>query len=89
MTYYKAVSNSYIVGVSTGCGQVRITKQQYDELMEIISSKPADPEGYCYMLRDADLTWEMVELPPAPEPDPDAEISDYENALADLGVRLE
>ena len=88
--FYKNLYGDYIATVSTGCGQIRITKQQYDELLAIIRSKPEDPVGYCYMLRDADLTWELVERPPEPEPEPEeAEISDYEQALADLGVRLE
>ena len=61
----------------------------YEELRQIITGKPADPEGYQYRLKADTLEWELVELPPEPEPDPDAEAADYEQALIDLGVRIE
>ena len=76
------VINGYILAIEK-------TDADYNELHQIIMEKPADPEGYQYRLRVDTHTWELVELPPAPEPDPEAEISDYEQALADLGVRLE
>lgn len=85
--YYKIIENGYIIAVTTGAGQTPISKAEYDELLTIFRSKPTAPERYDYMLRADTLEWELVELPP--EPEPDAEISDYENALADLGVRLE
>lgn len=51
---------------------------------------PEAPSGYYatfYWQETVDSfeqTWEIV-----PEPEPDAEISDYEQQLADLGVRFE
>lgn len=45
----------------------------YQDLLELIRNKPADPDGYQYKLRDTDLQWELVELPPEPEPDADAQ----------------
>ena len=90
MTYFKFVADGYIVSLSTGRGAIQITRQEYDMLLEIIRDKPDDPEGYRYMLRDADLQWELVELPPEPEPDPDEDAGeeDYIQVLDDLGVRL-
>ena len=87
--YYKIIENGFIIAVTTGAGQTPISEEEYNELLGIFRTKPADPDGYTYMLRASDLQWELVEMPPEPEPDPEAEISDYEQALADLGVRLE
>ena len=86
--YYKIIENGYIIAVTIGAGQTSISEEEYNELLGIFRTKPADPDGYCYMLLADTLEWELVELPPEPE-DPEAEISDYEQALADLGVRLE
>ncbi len=88
--YYKVIENGYIIAIGTnGPDSVEeITKTEYTELQDIIHSGPKDaPEGFFYMLRADNLEWELVPTPPAPE-DPEAEISDYEQALADLGVRL-
>lgn len=61
----------------------------YQEMLAIIQNKPADPDGYQYKLRAADLQWELVELPPEPEPgDEDAGEEDYIQVLDDLGVTL-
>jgi hypothetical protein len=79
MRKFKNIENGYIVALSTGCGQVEISDAEYNELLFIIHSKPTDPEGYVYMLLADTLEWELVELPPEPEPDePGAEeIIDY------------
>lgn len=88
--FYKVIENGYITGIGTnGPDTVEaITEEEYRELRSIIHDAPHDaPVGYAYMLRADTLTWELVELPP--EPDAEAEISDYEQELADLGVRFE
>lgn len=90
MTYFKFVTEGYIVSLSTGRGAVQISRAEYDNILDLIHHKPADPEGYCYMLRDADLHWDMVQMPPDPEPEPDEDAGeeDYLQVLDDLGVRL-
>ena len=87
MKYFKTVDANYILFLSTGTGQTEITETEYYELLDIVHTKPADPTGYVYMLNATTLGWELVERPP--EPDPEAGISDYEQELEDLGVRLE
>lgn len=89
--YYKQIDGNYIVGIGTNGPDimVAITAEEYESIRDIIHHKPADPDGYCYMLRDADLQWELVELPPDPEPgDEEAGEEDYLQVLDDLGVRL-
>lgn len=89
MRYYKDIEQPYILGIDTGSGQVEISREEYDELLSIIRSRPSDPEGYTYMLRADTLEWELVELPPEPEPgDEEAGEEDYIQVLDDLGVRL-
>ena len=86
--FAKLVIDGYIVALSTGSGE-EITDAEYSAIMQKIKNKPVDPTGYQYKLRVDNLEWEQVELP-EPEPvDEDAELSDYENALSDLGVRFD
>jgi len=63
---YKNVSGGYIASITTGAGQIEISQAEYNEIIDIIRAAPTPPEGYVYKLRDADLTWELVELPPEP-----------------------
>lgn len=53
-----------------------ITAEQYNEIREIIRSRPTAPEGYGYRLTE-DLQWEMYELP-AVEVEEDPELTDSE-----------
>ena len=64
MRYYKNVYDGYILGIGEYGVGTEISKDEYDEIMAIIRTAPTPPEGYVYMLRDDDLTWELVELPP-------------------------
>lgn len=80
--YYKIIENGYIIAVTTGAGQTPITETEYNELLSIIRTAPAAPEGYTYMLNATTLAWEMVELPPTPEPEPsDPTTDDIINTL--------
>lgn len=87
--FYKVVENGYIVGIGTNGPDTvdAITEAEYNQILSIISSKPHAPSGYDYMLNATTLEWDLVEV--EPEPGPDAQISDYEQQLADLGVRFE
>ena len=72
--FYKNIDGDYITAIGTGLGDVEITQEEYDNILSIIRSRPTPEAGYDYKLC-IDLTWELFELPPAPE---DPEISDVE-----------
>jgi len=74
MRHFKHLADGYILAISTVYGQTPISKEDYDLILSIIRSKPEDPAGYEYKLKDGTLEWELVELPPEPTPDPDENI---------------
>lgn len=61
----KTVENGYILGIGEGYG-TPITEEEYATILQVINEAPEAPEGYRYLLRE-DLTWELEELPPAPD----------------------
>lgn len=67
--YYKNIEGDHITAIGTGIGDVEITKDEYEAILEIIRSRPAPEPGNMYLLR-ADLTWELTEAP-AVDDDPD------------------
>lgn len=76
MRYYKKTIDGCIVAVGTGNVGEEITETEYNSILSVIQSRPvSDTQGY--RLR-ADLTWEAYDLPPAPEPSDDDEISNEE-----------
>ena len=86
--YYKNIVDGYITYIGTGAGQAEITNEEYDSILAVIQSRPIPEAGFDYRLRE-DMTWELVELPPEPEYDPEATEADYLEALAELGVTLD
>lgn len=82
--YYKNIEGDHITAIGTGIGDVEITKEEYEAILEIIRSRPIPEVGYDYKLK-TDLTRELVEAP-VPEEDPEATEADYLEALAELGV---
>lgn len=58
--YYKNIENGFITFLSTGAGQVEITKEEYDAILAVIQSRPIPDAGFDYRLRE-DMTWELVE----------------------------
>ena len=85
MKYFKHIEDGYILAISTAYGQTPISKEEYNHILAVIRSKPTPEPGYDYKLKDVDLSWELVELPPEPEPEDvdDAEaIAAIEEALA-------
>lgn len=66
--YFKSIDNGYIIAVTTNYGQTPITAEEYNAILATIHNKPMPPVGYDYNLRADTLEWELVELPPAPEP---------------------
>ena len=65
MAYKKIVYDEYILGVAV-TEDGNITQEEYTALVGLIHAVPEAPDGYRYKLR-TDLTWELVELPPAPD----------------------
>ena len=61
----------YIRAIGTGIvGGAEITETEYNEIRDIIRSKPAAPDGYSYRLTES-LEWELYELPEMPEEEED------------------
>ena len=68
MKYYKVINNGFVTQIGTGVYGTPISEKEYNDTFSVIQSAPTAPSGYEYKLR-TDLTWELVELPPQPEPD--------------------
>lgn len=86
MKFYKSVLNGYItaiamhegthwaiVNISDGLLLAEVSEPEYAALAEVVHNKPFAASGYTYKLRADTLEWELVELPPMPEPEPTAE----------------
>lgn len=70
MRYYELDDPSgFVVGIGVGNNGAEIDKDLFDSIHNKIDNKPTAPEGYAYKLRASDLEWELVELPPMPEPE--------------------
>lgn len=85
--YNKQIEDGYLTAIGTGAGGEEITKEEYDEILSVIRSCPADEAGYMYRLR-ADLTWELTQAPMIEEDDAEATEEDYIAALEELGVTV-
>ena len=75
--YQKIIDNGYITGIVSGCSNGNITEAEYNSIMSAIQNRPEPPEGYGYKLKE-DLTWELYELPPEPQPSDEDEMTEYE-----------
>ena len=59
--YFKTVENGYIPCLEAGsAGDIEITQEEYENILNIIRSQPIPEVGYIYRLRE-DLTWELCE----------------------------
>lgn len=67
MQYYKNTKDGIILGIGTEGKGVELTEEQYAYILNVIENQPTPPDGYGYHLRDADLKWELYELPPETE----------------------
>lgn len=64
---YKYINDGYIIGVGTGAGAGEpITEEEYNNILELINSKPTAPQGHYYALKE-NLEWELKESPPIAE----------------------
>lgn len=62
MRYYKIINNGYIQRIGIGADGVEICQEEYENLSNLIHSKPIADSGYGYKLRE-NLTWELYKLP--------------------------
>jgi len=83
-SYRKSVENGFIRSVAFSEFGEEIAETEYSEILSIIRNIPDAPDGYCYMLRAADLEWELVELPTMPDPF-EEEVDDAEALQIILG----
>lgn len=82
---YKVVRDNYIIAVSSVNVGTEITEEEYALIREALKNKPSK-DGYYAKLKE-DLTWELFEIPPSLE-ESQATETDYQNALAEMGVDL-
>ena len=61
MRYYKIIDNGYIYSIGTGNNGIAITEEEYNQIMEIIHTKPTHINTMDYRLKE-DLTWEEYEI---------------------------
>ena len=89
--YFLMRDGEYAVGIISTKDELAspLSEKEKDNILSLLCNKPNASPGFTYKLRADTLEWELVELPPEPDPgEEDAEIEDYEQALADLGVRV-
>lgn len=67
--FNKTTENGYIISVGVNIVGEEITEEEYNAILSRINSAPTAPSGYTYKLRADTLEWELVELPPMPEPE--------------------
>ncbi len=81
---HKQIKDGFIAAIGKNIGGTQIDDAEYNAILDIIRSAPAAPDGYACKLRADTLEWELVELPPAPEPS-EEDISDEEALNIILG----
>lgn len=62
MRLYKLIEDGYITAIGEGFDGEEITAEEYNNIIQLILSKPTADAGYDYKLKE-DLTWELVEVP--------------------------
>lgn len=67
--YFKVTENGYILTIGTRIAGEEITEAEYNEVLSALLSAPSALSGYVYRLRADTLEWELVELPPEPDPE--------------------
>lgn len=67
------VINGYVVAAEKA-------DDNYEVLIQKIKNAPTAQDGYMYRLRADTLEWELVELPPMPEPEDEPTVEDKAEA---------
>ena len=79
MNYAIITESEYIIGLCQSENDMvnEVTEEMFNIVSATLLTRPHDaPEGYDYKLRADTLEWELVELPPAPEPSEDVDDSE-------------
>lgn len=83
MKYFVNNDENYIISISTGAGDKEITEKEYNELLQMIRTKPVKSEkGYRLTLKK---DWEEYDLIPVPideAPSADERLAAIEDAIA-------
>ena len=61
MKYFKNIENGYVVSISTQHGQTEITKEEYENILQLIKTIPQADEGYEYRIKE-DLSFEKIKI---------------------------
>lgn len=69
LRYYKNVIDGHIFAVANGQGGEEITEAEYEAILSRLAEKPADEEGYRWLMVDGTLEWERQEMPHTDEVD--------------------
>lgn len=85
MNKIKIIDNGFIIGIGYGYGE-KITESEFNDILHTVSIRPIAPTGFTYKLKANTLEWELVEIPVQEPEDEEAQLSDYVEALQDLGV---
>lgn len=87
MKYAIIVYDNYVSGLCQSENDMvnEVEETTYNKVSDMLLNKPQDaPDGYQYKLRADTLEWELVELPPEPEPSEDVDDSEALDII--LGV---
>ena len=79
MEYIKIINGGYILGVAHVPFGGNISKEEFDNITEIIHQMPEAPEGFYYRLTE-NFEWELCEI------HEEAAEEDYQKSLENLGV---
>jgi hypothetical protein len=78
--FNKTTENEYIISVGVNIAGEEINEVEYNSILDAIRNRPAAPSGYTYKLRAGNLEWELVELPPMPDPEDEPTVEDKAEA---------
>lgn len=67
--YAKMLDDGIIIAVGENIAGEEISETEYNAILSALSERPTAPSGYEYALRADTLEWEIVELPPEPDPE--------------------
>lgn len=62
MNYFKIIEDGYIISIGKTAGKGNISKEEYDEIKQVLINAPTAPEGYAYKLKE-NLTWILAKAP--------------------------
>lgn len=88
MNYCILETDGYVTGIASSDNPLPnpVTEAEKNEVFALLCDKPIAAEGYEYKLRADTLEWELVELPPAPEPSEDVDDSEALNIILGGGA---